>query len=431
MFNNANYTALENSAFRNENFTNQLAGNFSDISSYINTSGFNYSIDLSSYNKSVDLSSYNKSVDLSGYIKTAVQNFSSVVVLGNLNVTSLNGTSLALFNRSIDLSSYNKSVMLNDYFLTASIAALFDNENFTTRYDLRADRFDNSNFSTQYENRAYWKLANFTTAYDNRADRFGNVNFSSRIDTYIGDFFDNANFSQQINNSVLSITRFNATFGNASNFTATRFTGKLDCGMIDGGSDGDFCADESGTSESSSAYFNNANYTTLENAAYQKANFSTQIDTYLAALFDNENFTTRYDLRTDRFGNSNFSTQYENRAYWKLANFTTAYDNRADRFGNANFSTRIDTYIGALFNNGNYSALNTTLWNRVGTNTILKNSGDNVGIGTSTPAKKLTINGTVNAITFDPSASPAPVMNTTSGNITISSNGGSVIIRLG
>ena len=84
-----------------------------------------------------------------------------------------------------------------------------------------------------------------------------------------------------------------------------------------------------------------------------------------------------------------------------------------------------------MFNNGNYSALNTTLWNRVGTNTILKNSGDNVGIGTSTPAKKLTINGTVNAITFDPSASPAPVMNTTSGNITISSNGGSVIIRLG
>ena len=55
----------------------------------------------------------------------------------------------------------------------------------------------------------------------------------------------------------------------------------------------------------------------------------------------------------------------------------------------------------------------------------------NVGIGTTTPSKLLTVNGTTNAIIFDPSAAPNPVINTTGNNLTISSAAGSVIIRLG
>ena len=58
-------------------------------------------------------------------------------------------------------------------------------------------------------------------------------------------------------------------------------------------------------------------------------------------------------------------------------------------------------------------------------------TSDNVGIGTTTPSKLLSVNGTLNAITFDPSAVPNPVMNTTGNNLTISSASGSVIIRLG
>src|SRR3989339_74021 len=45
----------------------------------------------------------------------------------------------------------------------------------------------------------------------------------------------------------------------------------------------------------------------------------------------------------------------------------------------------------------------------------------NVGIGTSTPTKKFEVNGTAGG----------PLLNTTSGNVTITSAGGSVIIRLG
>ena len=59
------------------------------------------------------------------------------------------------------------------------------------------------------------------------------------------------------------------------------------------------------------------------------------------------------------------------------------------------------------------------------------NQMGNVGIGTNVPSKALTINGTTNAITIEPSATPNPVINTTGNNMTISSASGSVIIRLG
>ncbi len=60
----------------------------------------------------------------------------------------------------------------------------------------------------------------------------------------------------------------------------------------------------------------------------------------------------------------------------------------------------------------------------------MKGNGS-VGIGTTNPTKLLSVNGTLNAVTFDPSAAPNPVINTTGNNLTISSSSGSVIIRLG
>ena len=54
----------------------------------------------------------------------------------------------------------------------------------------------------------------------------------------------------------------------------------------------------------------------------------------------------------------------------------------------------------------------------------------NVGVGTASPGKKLEINGTSGGFSFDTEVSPL-VMNTTAGNVTITSAGGSVIIKLG
>ncbi|MCF7798306.1 hypothetical protein K9M74_00215 [Candidatus Woesearchaeota archaeon] len=59
----------------------------------------------------------------------------------------------------------------------------------------------------------------------------------------------------------------------------------------------------------------------------------------------------------------------------------------------------------------------------------IKNSGD-VGIGTTSPSKTLEVSDGTKGITFDPDPTD-PVINTTSGDIVITSAGGDVIIQLG
>jgi len=62
-------------------------------------------------------------------------------------------------------------------------------------------------------------------------------------------------------------------------------------------------------------------------------------------------------------------------------------------------------------------------------NTVIMADGS-IGIGTDSPNEKLEVNGTAGGLLFDVGGN-MPTVNTTSGNVTITSIGGSVIIRLG
>src|SRR3989339_475559 len=70
--------------------------------------------------------------------------------------------------------------------------------------------------------------------------------------------------------------------------------------------------------------------------------------------------------------------------------------------------------------------------NAVAPTELMRIRGDgNVGIGTTAPTKKFEVNGTAGAFNVNPDNAGGPLLNTTSGNVTITSAGGSVIIRLG
>jgi hypothetical protein len=72
------------------------------------------------------------------------------------------------------------------------------------------------------------------------------------------------------------------------------------------------------------------------------------------------------------------------------------------------------------------------MWNGTASqnNSVIYQSAGNIGIGTTTPTKKLVVNGTVGGLTVDV-ATTMPTINTTTNNVTITSAGGSVIVRLG
>jgi tRNA G18 (ribose-2'-O)-methylase SpoU len=111
--------------------------------------------------------------------------------------------------------------------------------------------------------------------------------------------------------------------------------------------------------------------------------------------------------------------------------------NLTNYFGDSSFNASVIRSTNTSWFNTNFNSQLSTvnssisLWNGTSTAIYPRSITASVGIGTATPSKLLVVNGTTNAITFDPSATIGPVMNTTGQNITITSATGSVIIRLG
>lgn len=119
-------------------------------------------------------------------------------VYGRLNATTILATSIPISIKSGDfdlrnISNYTEYLRHNTFSISSNIS------NYTTDFGFN-------------ESTAYWNITNI------------------RVLT--------PRYAEFINLSGRNLT--------ANNITSTRFTGKLDCGMIDGGSDGDFCADATG-----------------------------------------------------------------------------------------------------------------------------------------------------------------------------------------
>src|SRR3989344_6848003 len=144
--------------------------------------------------------------------------------------------------------------------------------------------------------------------------------------------------------------------------------------------------------------FKQGNFTSAYDARtdrYGKSNYS---DEYASTGFDNENFTTRYDARSDRFGLANYSSEYSSTGY-KLSNFTSNYDARSDRYSITNYSAEYASTGYKLANfTSNLNSVNASisLWNGT-TNIYPREITGNVGIGTTSPGKKLEVAGTINA----------------------------------
>jgi len=81
--------------------------------------------------------------------------------------------------------------------------------------------------------------------------------------------------------------------------------------------------------------------------------------------FKNQNFTTRYNLRTDRWQLNNFTNAYDNRnGRWSLGNFTSSFTARLGELWNlGNFTSAYQNRIAELWNLGNFT---TAFQNRIG-----------------------------------------------------------------
>lgn len=304
-YKSANFTSHYDSRadrYSAQNATNDLQN--STINRSIDISTYNKSIDLSSYNRSVDLSTYNKSVDLGGYLSPASnassalwntsfadlptfnlypreQNTSlllgfvntsknwtdtlvvigSVSVYGSLNATFINATeilvggarvnrsislalynqsiSLANYNQSVDLTLYNRSVQLNEYILFTNRSWVLEMLGNTT-----INRSISLALYNQSVSLALYNQSVSLTLYNKSVD-LSAYNKSVSLTKYLLNLTDVV-FNNLYANFFINATTINSSNITATNITATRFTGKLDCGMIDGGSDSDYCADATG-----------------------------------------------------------------------------------------------------------------------------------------------------------------------------------------
>jgi len=277
-FNNANYTALEDSAFRIVNFTTQI-NNY--IPSFFNNENFTNLKPFTLANYSAEYASTGfKIINFTNNYDSRADRF------GNANYSSLAPFTLANYS-----SEYGSSG-----FKIANYTAL-ENAAFT-----------NANYSNL--NNSLWNLSRNLILYPKDATfliRIGDVNRNISNDTFavigsaavygsLNSTSFNSSFILQNNNQVQTI---NAVFNNV-NYTALE-----------------------------NAAFTNTNYTNLEAAAFNKANYSSE---YASTGFKNANYTALEDAA---FRIANFTTNYEAQAYFKIANYT-ALENAA--FTNVNYS---------------------------------------------------------------------------------------------
>ncbi len=371
-FNNGNYTALEDSAFRISNFTTQL-NNY--IPSFFNNENFTNL-------KPFTLTNYSAEYASTGFkiinFTTAYDNRADR--FGNANYSSLAPFTLANYSSEYSSSGFKISNFTTNY----ENQAYFKIVNYTA---LENAAFTNANYSNL--NNSLWNLSRNLILYPKDAAflvRIGDVNRNISNDTFavigsaavygsLNSTTFNSSFILQNGNQVQTI---NAVFNNV-NYTALE-----------------------------NAAFTNTNYTNLEAAAFNKANYSSEyassgfkIANYTAlenAAFNLVNYSAEYS--NSGFKISNFTSNYENQAYFKIANYT-ALENAAFRI--ANFTTQYEAQAyfkianytaleNAAFTNTNYSSLNTTQWNQSGNNIYSKITGVLVGIGTASPLSTLHIN---------------------------------------
>jgi len=395
-FKNANYTSLEDAAFRIANFTtNYEAQAYFKIANYtaLENAAFtnaNYSnLNNSLWNLSRNLILYPKDAAFLVRIGDVNRNISndtfavigSAAVYGSLNSTSFNSSFIlqngnqvqtinAVFN-NVNYTSLENAAFTNTNYTSLEAAAFtkinysaeysssgFKNANYTALEDAA---FRIANFTTNYENQAYFKIVNYT-ALENAA--FTNANYTNlntslwNLSRNLFVYLKDANYlvrigdvNRNISNDTFAVIGSAAVYGslNATSFNSS------------------FILQNNNQVQTINAVFNNVNYTALENAAFTNTNY-TNLE---AAAFTKVNYSAEY--ASTGFKNANY-TSLEDAAF-RIANFTTNYEAQA------------------YFKIANYSALNTTQWNSSGNNIFNKNFAGNVGIGTTSPSSKLEVVG--------------------------------------
>ena len=218
-----------------------------------------------------------------------------------------------------------------------------------------------ANYSAEYASSG-WKIGNLTSYYASNnlvlGSGFGSGGSTLETD---GDVFIGGNLHIIGNISNTDITHLNingslfpsldAMFdlgNNSLRWQDGNLSGTLQAGTL---SDGSGATITGGVVDAPSVKVSGS-IVQVEGAAWKLTNFTTAYGNgYASGGFDNENFTTRYDARADRF---------------LVANFTS-----------------------------NLNTQNASLWNASGSNIYLKDQAGKVGIGKTSPTEILEVQGNI------------------------------------
>ena len=423
-------------------------------SSFVNGSDINVTLlnvvkingtSLDLFNKSVDLSSYNKSVSLVPYpLRTEL----AVYLTNNSPANySLNSTwSSQVPCNGIQGAASNLCTITSG----AADASVFNLLNLTnyfgdSGFNGSVLRVTNNSFFSQFMRSADFNLGNISNnsltlgALDNNTIiRTGNLTALNTLNNYIrsGDFDlrNVSNYSQfiksadfnlgNISNNTLtkdnnaSIALWNVTnprvispntaeiinltgrnLTGATNISATRFTGSINCGMIDGGSDGDYCADATGSADTS--VFNNVNLTSffgndldVNNTFLRKTNVS-----FFAPFWNLINLTNYFggtDINASLIRSGNLTTLDTLNNYIRTKDFNIGNISNYSQFIKSS-----DFNLGNISNNTLTKDNNASiaLWNVTGIRTIAPktatviNLTGNVTLGNTSAFSSIFFNG--------------------------------------